>query len=463
MENGKKVYVEEGDMTPLKAGTWQINNGNMAFVKTVSEASEPEEAPLVYRKGELVAYTILYYDYEKDPSRRGYFIYAHTPFNDGSHEKAAIVYSEDGIITTVGGVAVADDSITAAGITIEEAFTLAKEKGLAMDKPIDRFYVDGKYTVYHWQEDNTSRMDIPKGKDGYPAGNLIYDKESNVEQITFYVEGGGSVPWITEISTITERSVKNASGEFEHAEVKENDEYRIKVGVDDVEKDVLSLTTEVYKDKKLIYTHRKKNIEASASGNYPYIYIDTLPHRAEAGNYDVVCTIRDQSGAGIGTYNFSVNTEARITGVVNHTAKWEENRKKYNLSRFNDEVNHTYTMAEYMILKSPKKRGTNVFWSGEKFVLEAAVAGSPINVTCGIEGYGYSTTMTTTGKQNSKKEYVYEGLLWNNAMIDRWGNSSPQELTFTFTATYKGGIVKKNNVHIIMDNMIPYWRLRRMF
>ena len=47
---------------------------------------------------------------------------------------------------------------------------------------IKRFTIDGKYTVEHWQEDNT--------------GNPDYDRLSNVETLTFYIEGGASAPWI---------------------------------------------------------------------------------------------------------------------------------------------------------------------------------------------------------------------------------------------------------------------------
>jgi hypothetical protein len=314
--------------------------------------------------------------------------------------------------------------------------------------------VDGKYTVYHWEYDNTSRG---IGAGGYP----IYDKVSNTAELTFYVEGGASAPWITGISTSP-------------AKVTENKYFSINIGIDDAEKDVLNLTTEVYKDRKLIYTHRKRNIlPIDALGNsttnsaiavgYPVTNTGALPDKAEVGTYEVVATVRDQTGAGLGTYKFIVISEGKITGYVNHTDKWDENRKKYNLSWFDDEINKAYLYADYLALSEPRKRGTNVFWSGEKFILRAAVAGSPIKVSCNINGTSYSSNMISSGTKNAEGETIYTGSLWDKNMINKWGMKEPEQLTFTFTANYSGGTVKTHKATVIVDNMSPYWKLHRAF
>lgn len=73
----------------------------------------------MYKKGETIRYNVMYYDYETDPSKAQYWRYMHVPANDG--------------------------------ITFQQA-------GKTLSAPIEQFYVDGKYTVMHWQEDSTGNV-----------------------------------------------------------------------------------------------------------------------------------------------------------------------------------------------------------------------------------------------------------------------------------------------------------------
>lgn len=497
-------------LNALNNNGWNKSTKGTGIV-SIEDAVKPidEDDTLIYKKGQLVKYGINYSDYENDPQNvnKSYWIYAHTPYNDGEHEQAGIIYDEDGKIKKVCG-----EDVSRQNLTIEQALEKAQAKGTkTLSEYIPKFYVDGKYTVYHWEYDDTSRGTVAGG---YPS----YDKSSNMAELTFYVQGTASAPWITDISTSP-------------VKVKENEHYSINVSIDDAEKDVLKLTTEVYKDKKLIFTHRKKNIHPIDAkgreveyGGYKYVssiytkdpdtnevkqfnsytYVDdkfmaktgevirgynadtrcienipvseesepigypvtntgALPQKAQAGKYEVVCTVRDQTGADFDTYKFIVVSEGKIIGQVYHTEQWDINRKKYNLSWFKNEVNTTYSYSEYLSLKLPRKRGTNVFWSGEKFMLNAAVAGTPTKVTCSINGTTYNTTMHSTGKKNNLGETIYIGTLWDDSMINKWGNKNPQELTFHFVAVYSGGTNKNNDVKVIVDNMNPYWRLHRAF
>ncbi|WP_027399165.1 hypothetical protein [Anaerovorax odorimutans] len=395
IKDGKKVYVEDKYITSTsQMSDWNTSsNIDLSIVKDV--LGEEDDTHLVYRKGQLVKYNIFYSDYENDPSKKQYWKYIHEPFNDGPHPDAAVIVDENG--NQVGG------------------------SGKILNESIDRFWVDGKYTVQHWQEDNT--------------GNTDYDKLSNVAEITFYVEGTGEAPWITYIKTIP-------------SVVKEGKIYQLQIGVDDKEKDPLRLRTEVYKEGKLVYTHNKTNILADSVGNYPAVITGNAPI-AKAGVYDVVCTVRDWSGAGLGTYKFTVVSDGKITGYVNHTEQWNINRKKYNLKKTGNEE---------------KPRGYNVFWSGEKFMLQSAVAGNADLVTSQIAGYpSYKTTMKNSGKKNSKGEWIYTGEMWDKSMINKWGRKAPQPLTFKFTAYYSGGMTKTHNVEIIVDSQEDYWQLHRYF
>lgn len=435
INNGNKIYLYNKSLeNTADLSGWEITENATANMYSETKPEKEEEAPLVYKKGQLVFYELFYDDYEDDPSKKQYWRYTHTPYNDGPHPHAAFILDEDGNV-------------------VSSADTILTES-------IPRFYIDGKYTVEHWQEDNTNRIGEAAGAgNGQGATDYsLYDKLSNVESITFYVEGGGTAPWITFIKTIP-------------ATVKEGDDYRLQIGMDDAEKDPLRLTTELYKEKKLIYTHRQTDILADANGVYPEVTTGFAP-TAQAGKYEVVCTVRDWSGAGIGSYRFTVISEGRINGFVNHTDQWDENRKKYNLQRFDEEGNRPMQLGDYIAMSPPRLRGTNVFWSGEKFMLQSETEGKPSKVDAQIfsvseqgirKNTGYSTQLTNTGRKKPSGEELWEGVLWEKEMINRWGRRTPEQLLFVFTAYYADGKTKTNEVTILVDSRQDYWQLHRLW
>ncbi|GAB1475768.1 hypothetical protein MASR2M70_06000 [Bacillota bacterium] len=419
IENGVKVFAEEeafSDSATLSK--WTVSNASAAIIKEAVPGKRPEDKGLVYKKGEKILYGISYFDYEGDPSKKQYWKYTHTPFNDGPHPDAAVILNADAEPVEI--------------------------TGKVMAAPIDRFYLDGKYTVEHWQEDNTARPPAP-------AGNPDYDKLSNVVSLTFYVEGGGSAPWVESIRTIP-------------AVVKEGDNFRLQIAVDDTEKDELRLTTEVFYEKELIYIHKKSGIKADASGKYLPVLTDSLPETAASGKYEVVCTVRDLSGAGIGSYRFTVVSEGKIIGRICHTDEWEANRKKYNLHFFSEEYNNPVAYADYSSMKPPRKRGTNVFWSGERFLFSADVGGNPVKVTAEIDGSpAYKAILSNTGRRNAQNEMIFIGELWDRNMINRWGRNKPEELKFLFKAEYSGGAIKTYEDRVIIDSNTDYWLLHRLW
>lgn len=416
IRDGIKVYVEDEAFSDSVALTaWAAHNANTAVIQELPV--EKEEKGLVYKLNELVQYGIDYYDYEADPSKKQYWRYTHTPFNLGPHPDAAVILDDTGEVVSVTGT--------------------------VLNEPIQRFSVDGKYTVEHWQEDNTSRPVVPEG-------NPDYDKPSNVETLTFYVEGSGSGPWIESIGTLPKT-------------VREGNSYRIQVFVNDAEKDELRLTTELYKDRTLIFAQSHTEIRVDASGNYPPVVTDVVPIPAEIGKYEVVCTVRDQTGVGMANYSFVVVSDGKITGRVYHTDEWEKNRKKYNVSLFGEEFNKKVTYEEYISMNAPRKRGTNVFWSGERFMLSAEVGGMTAKVSVSIPGTGYQTLLTSTGTKNAQGETIYRGELWDSTMLNRWGKNKAEQLTFRFTAVYEGGAEKIFEETVIVDSTMDYWLLHRLW
>ena len=247
MEEGQKVYIQNKELKNIsELPNWKLSSGLTASNVSIEQEEPDDEYIKIYQKGEKVLYNIFYDDYENDPSKAGYWVYTH------------LNWPPD---------------------------TVHPDVGKTLTKPIDRFYLSGKYTVTHWEIDNTQRT-------GTVGSAAPYDKESNHVTMTFYVDGEGKAPWITYIKTNPQ------SVEYE-------DSYTIKVGVDDSEKDTLKLETEVYLDGVLIKSDTKTGITANASGEYPEQTISGLP-RAMKGTYQVVCVVSDYSGTGIKSYKFKV-------------------------------------------------------------------------------------------------------------------------------------------------------------
>jgi hypothetical protein len=413
IEEGQKIYLQNEDCEELAdLSKWSLSSGLSASILTPTEEKTDDEYVKIYRKGEKVLYNIFYDDYEKDPSKTGYWVYTHIPWPPD---------------------------------------TLHPAVGKVLTAPIDRFYLSGKYTVTHWKVDNTQRA-------GTVGDAAPYNKESNKVTMTFYVDGEGKAPWITYIRT-------NPSA------VKENANYTIQVGVDDTEKDTLALTMEVYLKGKLIKTDIKSGLQADASGDYPEQTVAGIPP-AVPGVYQVVCTVSDHSGTGIKSYRYTVVSEGSVDGLVSHTEQWDLNRKKYNLKRFGEEFNRLVAFDDYKSLPAPRKRGANVFWSGERFQLRAETEGDPVSVTVRIlskdtsgtlKATGYSTELTSTGKTTGSGGEVWKGSLWDAGMINQWGRNIPSELTFRFIANYAGGTTKEDSTTVIMDSDRDYWLLHRLW
>lgn len=401
IENGTKVYVEDVAFSRQAVlQEWQTDQASTAIIFAAQEEEEAEA--LVFQKGDYIAYPVFYGDHENDPSKISYWKYTHTPMNDGAHPM----------------------------------------NGQIMNSPIHRFYVDGKYVLEHWQEDDASR-----------SGSSPYDKASNVCVLTFYIEGTAQAPWITYIRTDPKK-------------VETGDSYALQIGVDDKDKDVLNLTTEVYFGEHPglpFFTHFRAGIGADALGRYPRTDIP-IPQRAAAGRYDIVSIVRDSLSAGLGTYRFSCTSPIGIRGEVHHTQDWEQHRKKYNLERFGEEGQDAADFALYSAKSPPGPRGPNVFWPGERLCLTAQAGGTPIAVSATmLENPEYTTALTKAGPANAEGETPYAGFLWNASIQKALCAEAPLLKTIRFAALYANGGRATCDVEIIFDQDAGYWRLHRLY
>lgn len=142
-------------------------------------------------------------------------------------------------------------------------------------------------------------------------------------------------------------------------------------------------------------------------------------------------------------------SEPVLSGRVLHTEEWEQNRK--NANRFFREHDRTEEL-----------RAPHVFWSGEKFVLQAVFEGEnpPESVFVRIKGTEYKTRLFPS-------EGIYTGVLFNEEMMYRWGQDGPEELVFLFEAECgkESSAEKRQKLSCVCsvtaDDRQPYWMLHR--
>ncbi|MBR3719133.1 MAG: hypothetical protein IKN20_04640, partial [Firmicutes bacterium] len=346
--------------------------------------AEKEEPARVYAKGETINYSVFYGDWEADPSKKQHWVYTHEPLSDGLHPQA----------------------------------------GKDLGAPITKFWVDGKYTVSHWQEDST--------------GTAAYDKPSNRVEITFYIQSGPSndAPWVKKIAT-------------DPGTVRAGDGFTVKVSVDDKDKDPLNVTIEVYKDSgsKPIGTKTVKDLKPDGAGNYPEVVLSGLP-KAEPGTYDIVVTVSDGFGADVDTLRFKVKEERSLTGSVTHTPAWEANRIAWNKAKAGTDA----------------VRADNLFWPGETLVLNALVGGEVLTVDAKLLEFPQYTARLTRGTAGADEKIRFAGQLWHSSMLQTIGTAKPVPATVRFTAKYTDGSTLTWDVAILFDQSSgSYYQLHRNY
>ncbi len=152
--------------------------------------------------------------------------------------------------------------------------------------------------------------------------------------------------------------------------------------------------------------------------------------------------------------NIEENENNRLLGKVYHTELWDKNRRNFNNFYFNQYGNFDVSYSQYLAKQKPRLRGENVFWSGEKFLIEGKVNESNktkmLNVR--ILGTDYCENLEFSNSH-------WHGAIFNPNMIGLWGKTKPEQITFEFTAYGKEVIVDK--VNIIVDDTVKYWDLHR--
>lgn len=382
IQDGRKIYIASDDFSDVGTyGKWKQDGVSLEHD---AENSDENDEIKIFQKGQFIKYDINYWDYEDDPSKQSFWKYTHTPSNDGEFENAAVILDKDGNITS--------------------------ESGIILNEPVTRFYKDGKYTVEHWQIDDTTGG----AEDGGDPG---YDRESNHVFLTFYIGGIADAPWIRYIKTVP-------------SQLYEGEPVGLEIAVDDALKQQLTLEASIYLDEDIIEHKKISDINAS-NGKYENITINNIIPAAACGRYKAVCIVTSRSGTGTDSIIFNVVSRGNIEGTVYHTDKWEENRK--------------YAGREH-----------DVFWPGERIMLKADVEGLPAQVTAWIEGEEDKEYKLEPAEQG-----IYRGSIWSEDMMLRWG-SSITDKKIIFCAKYSGGNDKISEYSITFDNRRLYWNIHRI-
>ncbi|GKX30157.1 hypothetical protein SH1V18_26370 [Vallitalea longa] len=230
----------------------------------------------------------------------------------------------------------------------------------------------------------------------------------------------------------------------------EGDNVSLKILMNDIDKDTLELHVKLTRIIPI-----KRTIESDTyTVNYynynqkPFI---TDYNNLEIGEYEVLITVDDKNGGTAKTSCILKVNDLTISGKVNHTIKWNENRIKYNQS-----ISGT----------DDSPRNIDTFWSGERFMLAAdtTLINSKSSVKAQsvfVEILAQSTPINIYLNNDSSSKW--SGELWNNDMIHKWGRNKPEELIFRFTVKYSNGHREQDDMTITIDDIDEYWRYHRKF
>ncbi len=221
----------------------------------------------------------------------------------------------------------------------------------------------------------------------------------------------------------------------------EGDNVAIKFTVSDPDLDTLSCDVLIQQGTNAIWSG--STVVSPAGGVYPLVSLPTIQDVA-AGDYTVKITVRDPYNAkATANHSFTAYTLG-ITGMVNHTPKWEENRQKYNHAA---------------IAAGRETHAQNTFFPGERYILHGDTtvidphsAVRATNVKVYILETSFNTILNMTGANG------FDGEIWDEVMV-RWDD---RMVDFIFEVTYSNGTVKTDTVRTTIKDD-EYWRLHLEF
>ncbi|WP_216651770.1 hypothetical protein [Paenibacillus sp. NEAU-GSW1] len=161
------------------------------------------------------------------------------------------------------------------------------------------------------------------------------------------------------------------------------------------------------------------------------------------GAWKVVMTVSDGMASAVTIAKTIAVLPLRIDGFVKHTPKWEANRIAYNMGQSGS---------------ASLPRAENVFWAGEKFVLEAdttLTATDTVAERVEAEMNGFQSSLVPVNEAGTS----WTGEMWD----DSFEKLEDGPLTFTFTVYYSNGTIKTDTAVVeIAGTIYDYYQIHRV-
>ncbi|MEG2522199.1 MAG: hypothetical protein RSA49_04930 [Anaerovoracaceae bacterium] len=256
----------------------------------------------------------------------------------------------------------------------------------------------------------------------------------------------------------------------------EGDNIRISAEFEDMDEgDTIASWYKLKKDGQLIGEGKEIN-HNSNRGNYEF------DSPVLQGNYQVEWFVKDQKGAlGTGIFNYIINSKGTIVypdpdpppkpdpnpeesntkTLIYHTDKWEEKRNIFNIFYYGDSTNAKANENYINLELLPKKRYKNVFWSGEKIMIQVMDSKSIDSVEVyltDILGNHYKSNNNTEYKEVLKSDGAnsYSGSIWSNEFYQKKNPSKPVLINVEICIKYTDGKSSILKELVFMDDYREY-------
>ena len=267
-------------------------------------------------------------------------------------------------------------------------------------------------------------------------------------------------------------------------ETYEGDNIRVSAEFEDIDEvDLITSWYRLRKDGQIIEEGKEIN-----HNNNKGVHEFNSP--AAQGGYQVEWFVKDQNGGtGTGIFNYVINAkgdivypdptpdpnpnpkpdpdptptpdDSNIKVHIYHTDKWEQKRNVFNIFYYGESTN-AKTNVEYINLDMlPRKRYKNVFWSGEKILVQVTDTKSIESIDLYLTDkygnyYRNENGIKYRGILQCDGVNTYRGSIWDKDFYTRKNNDKPNVVNVEIHIKFIDGEVKVLKEPIFMDDYREY-------